>query len=106
MRMPSPARSMVSPSRSMVKREVWGSGLERAAEKYARLARLCGLTASPRALSAALGRLLGTLNMPRSLKVDDPAAIAQAALADVCTAANPRTPSTQELAAIVRELAV
>ena len=78
----------------------------RAAEKYARLARLCGLTASPRALSAALGRLLGTLNMPRSLKVDDPAVIAQAALADVCTAANPRTPSVQELAAIVRELAV
>jgi len=67
--------------------------------------KLCGLAASPRALSGALGRMLTLLNMPKTLAVEDPAAVAAASLADRCTAANPRTPTQAELEEILRGLA-
>ncbi len=76
-----------------------------AAKKYARLAALCGLAGSPRALTGALNRLLTTLKLPRTLTVEDPGAVAAAALEDRCTAANPRRPSAAELETILRELA-
>lgn len=75
-----------------------------AAERYARLARLCGLAGSPRALSAALSRMLTALKMPKILEVDDFKAVAAAALEDVCTKTNPRTPSVSDLETILREL--
>ena len=76
----------------------------RAAERYAHLARLCGLVGSARALSAALNRMLAALKLPKTLMVDDPKVIA-AALEDRCTATNPRKPSAAELETILRELA-
>ncbi len=76
-----------------------------AAEKYAALAKRCGLAGTPRALSAALNRMLTVLKLPKTLAVDDPAAVAAAALDDPCTKTNPRTPTVLELEAILRELA-
>ena len=76
-----------------------------AAKKYARLAGLCGLAGSSRALTGAVNRLLTTLKLPRTLAVDDPKAVAAAALEDRCTAANPRKPSAADLEGILRELA-
>lgn len=77
---------------------------EESARRYARLAQLCSLAGSARALSGAVSRLLGALNMPRTLTVDDPAAVAETALADRCTATNPRTVSRADLESILREL--
>ena len=76
----------------------------RAARKYAKLAKLCGLSASPRALSGAVSRLLIALNMPPALTVDDLAAVAKAALADPCTATNPNLPSQADLENLLRGL--
>ncbi|MCD7927787.1 MAG: iron-containing alcohol dehydrogenase [Oscillospiraceae bacterium] len=77
----------------------------RAAARYSRLARLCGLAPNPRSLSAALNRLLTALKLPHALEVEDPAAVAADALGDVCTATNPRSPTQGELERILRALA-
>lgn len=76
-----------------------------AARRYGELARLCGLAPNSRALSAALNRLMTALKLPKTLAVDDPAAVAAHALADRCTATNPRAPSQAELETILRGLA-
>ena len=75
-----------------------------AARKYANLAKLCGLSASPRALSGAVSRLLTALKIPPALTVDNPAVVAEAALADPCTATNPRVPSRADLETLLRGL--
>ena len=75
-----------------------------AAQRYAKLAGLCGLAASARALSGAMGRMLITLKMPATLTVDDPGGIAAAALADPCTATNPGVPTQVELERLLRGL--
>ncbi len=74
------------------------------AKRYARLAKLCGLAESSRALSAAWNRLLTTLKLPKTLLVEDPAAIAETALADHCTRTNPVQPSREQLIAVLKEL--
>lgn len=74
------------------------------ARRYSKLAGLCGLAPTPRALAGGIGRLLTALNMPKTLAVDEPSAVAAAALEDRCTAANPVTPSAGELEKILREL--
>lgn len=76
-----------------------------AARRYARLAQLCGLAPTPRSLAAALGRLLTALKLPKTLTVDAPEAVAADALADRCTATNPRRPSQKELEELLRRLA-
>ncbi len=75
-----------------------------AAKRYAKLAKLCGLVPSPRALSGVVSRLLTALKMPTTLTVDDPASVAAAALADPCTATNPRAPKQEELEHLLRGL--
>lgn len=75
-----------------------------AGQRYGRLARLCGLAPSPRGLAGGLSRMLNRLNMPKTLAVEDPAAAARAALADRCTATNPRVPAQADLERILREL--
>ena len=75
-----------------------------AAGRYAKLAKLCGLAASPRALAGAVTRMPAALKMPTALTVDDPAAAAVAAMADPCTATNPRTPTQTELETLLRGL--
>lgn len=75
-----------------------------AARRYSKLAALCGLAPTPRALAGGLGRMLTALNMPKTLAVDEPSAIAAAALEDRCTAANPVTPTAGDLEKILREL--
>ncbi len=74
------------------------------ARKYAKLAKLCGLATSPRALSGAVSRLLTALKMPSALAVEDLSGIAAAALADPCTATNPRGPTQAQLEALLRGL--
>jgi 1-propanol dehydrogenase len=73
-----------------------------AGEKYAHLAKLCGLVPASRALSGALNRLLTALKLPKTLPIDDPKAAAQAALDDRCTATNPRTPTQADLERLLR----
>ena len=73
-------------------------------QRYAKLAKLCGLAASSRALSGAMSRLLTTLKMPTTLTVDDPSGIAAVALVDPCTATNPRVPTQGELETLLRGL--
>ena len=75
------------------------------ARRYAKLAQLCGLAASSRALSAALNRMLTALSLPKTLTVDDPKSVAMAAMEDRCTGTNPRSPSPMQLETILRELA-
>lgn len=84
---------------------------ERAAEKYARLAKLCSLAGNPRALSAALVRLRTSLKIAPRLDVTAAAlreampGLTTAALADVCLGGNPRTISAQDAASMMGELA-
>ena len=73
-------------------------------QRYAKLAKLCGLVGSPRALSGAMSRLLTVLKMPATLMADDSGAVAAAALADPCTGTNPRIPTAVELETILRGL--
>ena len=75
------------------------------ARRYAKLAQLCGLAASSRALSAALNRMLTALSLPKTLTVDDPKSVAMAAMEDRCTGTNPRSASLVQLETILRELA-
>ena len=81
-----------------------------AAEKYARLAKLCGLAANPRALSSAVTRLRSGLKIP--LKLPVPAqefraalpGLTAAALQDVCLPGNPRPVTAGEIEAMLREI--
>lgn len=84
-----------------------------AAKKYARLAGLCGLTGTPRALSAALARLRHSLGGPDTLAacgVDKAALeekldpLAAAALADRCVEGNPIRPTEGEIRDILRSV--
>ncbi len=83
---------------------LFNSANKQAAQRYGKLARLCGLTPSPRALAGALSRLLTVMNMPKKLVVDDPQAVAAAALADRCTLTNPQKPTQADLERILQEL--
>ncbi len=83
-----------------------------AGRKYGRLARLCGLTGTWRALSGALARLRGSLGMPESLRgcgigegelLEDLPGLARAALEDVCTPGNPRLADEEDLLRLLRE---
>ena len=75
-----------------------------AARRYAKLARLCGLAPSARALAGAVSRMLTVLKMPTTLTMDGPAEIAAAALADPCTTTNPHAPTQAELEKLLRGL--
>lgn len=83
----------------------------RAGEKYARLAKLCGLAGNPRALSAALTRLRTGLKMPARLPAPPSElrqampALTAAALADGCLPGNPRPVSAGELEAMMCAIA-
>ena len=84
-----------------------------AAERYARLARLCGLASNPRALAAGLNRLRGQLGLPerltacgvegRTLRADLDG-LAEAALADGCIPSNPCPVSAQDVKHLLKEL--
>ena len=84
-----------------------------AARRYARLAGRCGLAQNPRALAAALNRLRAALKLPDRLSAcgveagqlrGDMDALAEAALADLCTPTNPRSVSVLDVKAILKEL--
>ncbi len=85
----------------------------RATARYARLARLCGLAATPRALAAALDRLRAALRMPGSLSAcgvdvaalrEDLDGVTAAALEDGCTPGNPRTAGREDVKALLNEV--
>ncbi len=82
----------------------------RAGEKYARLAKLCGLAANPRALAAALVRLRGQLKIAPKLNVSAAELkqalpeLTAAALADVCLPGNPRAVSAGDVEGMMREV--
>ena len=89
------------------------AGRETAA-KYAHLAGLCGLAATPRALSAGWSRLRGRLGLPDRLAACGVEAkklhaaldeLAAAALGDLCAPSNPRRPSAEDVRALLKELA-
>lgn len=79
----------------------------RTAERYARLARLCGLTGNARALSAALVRLRAGLGMTGGLPVSKEELqkalpeVAAAALADPCLAGNPRAVTEENVRGLI-----
>ena len=84
------------------------------AERYAALAKTCGLTPTARGLAFAIERLRGRLEQPGRLSecgVDAKQVracgdeIAAAALADLCAPSNPRPVTPQDIKAILRELA-
>ena len=84
------------------------------AERYAALAKGCGLTPTARGLAFAIERLRGRLEQPGRLSEcgvdaktvrDQGDAIAAAALADLCAPSNPRPVTPQDIKAILRELA-
>ena len=76
-----------------------------AARRYGRLAALCGLSGTARALASALVRLRESLGLPGRLgtPLDIPAA-ARAALEDPCTPSNPRPVSAGDLEALLKEV--
>lgn len=81
-----------------------------AGEKYAHLAKLCGLAGNPRSLAAALGRLRTQLKLPiqpaftgAQLKAAQPGLTA-ATLADVCLGGNPRAVSAADVERMLKEL--
>ena len=77
--------------------------VQSAAKKYARLARLCGLSPNSRALSGALRRLCRRLGIPERLTGSaDLAAVASDAMKDPCIADNPKTFTPRELETILR----
>ena len=87
---------------------------EKAAKKYGKLAKACGLTPTWRALAAALDRLRSQLKLPAKLTScgvegktvrTDADAIASSALADRCTPANPRAVTADDVKSILKELA-
>ena len=87
---------------------------ERSGKKYGRLAGLCALTPTARSLSFALERLRGRLEQPRRLSGCgvEPAALRSAldavaadALADFCTASNPRPAGPEDVKVLLRGLA-
>ncbi len=79
------------------------AGDRRAATRYAALAKACGLSGTPRALSAGLVRLRAALDLPDRLPVEGGALrsalddLSAAALADGCMAANPLTLTAAEI---------
>ena len=84
-----------------------------AADKYARLAGLCGLAKNARALMGGVRRLRAGLDMPEKLTdcgvegqtlQADLDGIAETALADVCAPGNPRPAAREDLKAILKEL--
>ena len=84
-----------------------------AADEYARLAGLCGLAKSPRALMGGVRRLRAGLGMPEKLTacgvegqtlLADLDSIAETALADVCAPGNPRPAAREDLKDILKEL--
>ena len=86
----------------------------RTAERYAALAKACGLTPTARGLAFAMERLRGRLEQPGRLSecgVDSKEVracgdqIAAAALADLCAPSNPRSVTAQDIKTILRELA-
>lgn len=79
------------------------SALSAAAKKYARLAKLCGLSPNPRALSGALRRLNRRLGMPERLQGPlDTEKAARDALADPCMADNGKTFTPAELSTLLK----
>ena len=76
-----------------------------AARKYGRLAALCGLSGTARALSSALTRRREELGIsPRLGETADFAAVAAAAKDDICTPSNPRDATADELERLLKEL--
>ena len=83
----------------------FNAGDRGAAAKYGRLARRCGLSGTARALASGLSRLRGSLGMPEGLvERVDAAAVARAALSDLCTPSNPQPVSAGELERLLKEL--
>ena len=82
----------------------------RAAEGYGRLAKACGLAGNPRALAAALTRLRTRLKIAPRLPVsagelrEALPGLTQAALADGCLSANPRTVQAGDIQALLLEI--
>lgn len=75
-----------------------------AAKKYGRLAALCGLSGTARALASALARMRESLGLPARLEQPpDLPAVVQSALADRCTTSNPRPVSQADLEALLKE---
>lgn len=84
-----------------------------AAEKYGRLAKLCGLAGNARALAAAVERLRLALKLPDKLAacgVDAAAqdgvleSVVETALADRCAPSNPRPLTAADLRGVLKEL--
>ena len=86
----------------------------RTAARYGQLARLCGLSASPRSLAAGWNRLRARLGLPQRLGecgVETGQlqagleALVEAALADLCAPSNPRAASPEDVRILLRGLA-
>lgn len=81
-----------------------------AAERYAKLAKRCGLPPNARALSSAILRLRNTLGIASRIEIkmsDWKAALpalAKSAFSDLCMKSNPRLVTTREAESLLREL--